>query len=158
MVEDLQDFARTPMPQIEEISIQELINESLQTVKWPKNIQLKISFQDNIKTVKIDVSLLKRVMSNLLLNAIQAMPDGGKITIASTRKDDQIKIDIKDTGVGIAESIKAKIFTPLFTTKSKGQGFGLAVCKKLIEAQNGTIIFESKQGKGSTFTIQFPII
>ena len=84
------------------------------------------------------------------------MPDGGKLMITVFREDGEIKIIIKDTGIGIPENIKSKIFTPLFTTKSKGQGFGLAVCKKLIEAQNGKITFESEQGKGSTFTIQIP--
>jgi signal transduction histidine kinase len=63
---------------------------------------------------------------------------------------------LKDTGVGITEKIKPQIFTPLFTTKPRGQGFGLAVCKRVIEAHGGTINFESQEGKGAKFTIQFP--
>jgi signal transduction histidine kinase len=64
---------------------------------------------------------------------------------------------IKDTGVGIPNNIKSQIFTPLFTTKPRGQGFGLAVCKRVIEAHGGTISFESKVGKGTEFKIQFPV-
>ncbi|WGM88637.1 MAG: PAS domain S-box protein [Candidatus Bathyarchaeum tardum] len=157
IVADLQDFARTPTPQIENVDIQELIIESLQTINWPKNIEIITCLQDELKTAKIDPSLLKRVTSNLLLNAYQAMPNGGTLTITAFCEEDMINISIKDTGVGMSESIKSKIFTPLFTTKSKGQGFGLAVCKKLIEAQNGKITFESKPNKGSTFTIKIPI-
>jgi signal transduction histidine kinase len=84
------------------------------------------------------------------------MPKGGKITIAATQKDQQIELTVQDTGVGIAEADKPKLFKPLFTTKAKGQGFGLAVCKRLIEAQNGTIAFVSQKGDGTTFIIQLP--
>ncbi|WNZ29106.1 MAG: PAS domain S-box protein [Candidatus Bathyarchaeota archaeon] len=157
IVADLQDFARTPTPQIENVDLQELIVESLQTINWSKNIEVITCFQDELKTVKIDPSLLKRVISNLLLNAYQAMPNGGNLTITAFCEENMINISIKDTGVGMSESIKSKIFTPLFTTKSKGQGFGLAVCKKLIEALNGKITFESKPNKGSTFIIKIPI-
>jgi len=157
IVADLQDFARTPIPQIEDVNVHDLIMESLQIVNWPKNIEILTCFEDELKTVKIDPSIFKRVTSNLLLNAYQSMPNGGKLTINAFCEEGEIKISIKDTGTGISENIKSKIFTPLFTTKSKGQGFGLAVCKKLIEAQNGKITFESEQDKGSTFTIQIPI-
>ncbi len=85
------------------------------------------------------------------------MPEGGTIIIRAFRKNDSIYVSFEDTGVGIPEENKTKIFTPLFSTKAKGQGFGLAVCKKLVEAQNGKITFESELGKGTTFTIKLPI-
>jgi signal transduction histidine kinase len=72
-------------------------------------------------------------------------------------KGDKVLITVADTGVGISEEVKPKLFTPLFTTKSKGQGFGLAVIKKLTEALGGTITFESAKGKGTKFTVKFPI-
>lgn len=85
------------------------------------------------------------------------MPNGGKLTINLANNGDYISIDFEDTCVGIAKEIRTKIFTPLFTTKSKGQGFGLAVCKKIIEAHGGEIMFQSIEGQGTTFTIHLPL-
>jgi signal transduction histidine kinase len=88
---------------------------------------------------------------------MQAMPEGGEIRIiAQADSAEQVQITVEDTGTGIPEEIKPKLFTPLFTTKSKGQGFGLAVCKRVIEAMRGTISFESQQGKGTKFLISLP--
>jgi two-component system NtrC family sensor kinase len=86
------------------------------------------------------------------------MPKGGKLTIkAQTSNAEQVQIIVEDTGVGIPEENKPKLFTPLFTTKPKGQGFGLAVCKRFIEAQGGTISFESQVGQGTKFIIHLPV-
>jgi signal transduction histidine kinase len=85
------------------------------------------------------------------------MPEGGNLTLSGCVKPEgQVSISVKDTGVGISDTIKNKIFTPLFTTKPRGQGFGLAVCKRVIEAHGGTISFESTEGRGTEFLIQFP--
>jgi signal transduction histidine kinase len=85
------------------------------------------------------------------------MPEGGELTIKVQAKDkEHVQIMVEDTGTGIPEEIKPKIFTPLFTTKSKGQGFGLAVCKRVIEAEHGTVTFESQVGKGTKFIIELP--
>jgi signal transduction histidine kinase len=85
------------------------------------------------------------------------MPNGGNLTIAATHNTATAQVTVSDTGEGIPPEIQTKIFTPLFTTKSKGQGFGLAVTKRLVEAQNGTITYQTQTGKGTTFTIQLPI-
>jgi signal transduction histidine kinase len=85
------------------------------------------------------------------------MPRGGKLTINAKMHNDAVKITVEDTGVGIPEDVKAKMFTPLFTTKSKGQGFGLPVVKRLVEAQGGTIGFESEVGKGTKFIVTLPL-
>ena len=84
------------------------------------------------------------------------MPNGGKLTINAQREIDDIVITVGDTGVGIPEVARDKLFTPLFTTKSKGQGFGLAVVKRLTEALDGTVTFESQQGKGTKFIVKLP--
>ena len=85
------------------------------------------------------------------------MPKGGKLTIHGYKVANYILISVKDTGVGIPEAVKGKLFTPMFTTKSKGQGFGLAVIKRMTEALGGTVTFESQEGKGTKFTIRLPI-
>jgi signal transduction histidine kinase len=100
---------------------------------------------------------MKRILTNLSSNAIQAMPKGGKLTLIATSKNDKIFISVQDTGLGIPEEAKDKLFKPLFTTKAKGQGFGLAVVKKLTDALNGTVSFESVIGKGTRFTLEFPL-
>jgi signal transduction histidine kinase len=85
------------------------------------------------------------------------MPKGGTLTIASTRSGDNVHITFKDTGEGMTTETLAKLWSPLYTTKAKGMGFGLAVAKRLVEAHGGSINVESKLGKGSTFTVTLPI-
>jgi len=89
---------------------------------------------------------------------VQAMPNGGKLTIKASIEVSKAVITVEDTGVGIPNEIRHKIFQPLMTTKSKGQGFGLAVAKRLVEAQNGNIVFESERGVGTKFTLTFPLL
>jgi signal transduction histidine kinase len=90
------------------------------------------------------------------MNTIQAMPAGGKLKVHAYRDENDYVITVKDTGVGIPEEAKDKLFMPLFTTKSKGQGFGLAVVKRMTEALGGTVTFESQEGTGATFTLRLP--
>ena len=156
IVSDLQAFAKPPLPRPQETDIQQMINEVLSILKIPPNIQLKITIQKDLKKQFLDPLLLKRILINLTENAIQAMPKGGELTINAFEDEQNLHIYVEDTGEGIAEEDKPKIFTPLFTTKAKGQGFGLAVCKKLIDAHNGEISFESEQGKGTKFKIRLP--
>ena len=156
IVSDLQTFVKPVEAQLEIINLKPLITSVLAQVDIPKNIQAMTQIQEKVKT-KADPQLIKRVLINLITNAVQAMPNGGELTLrAETSNQGKVQITVKDTGTGIPEEIKPKIFTPLFTTKSKGQGFGLAVCKRVIEAQNGTITFESQVGKGTKFIIELP--
>ena len=106
---------------------------------------------------KTDPTFMKRALTNLINNAIQAMPDGGELTVTAYEKEKSVIITVGDTGVGIPENVKPLIFKPLMTTKAKGQGLGLAVVKRLVEALGGQIGFESQEGKGTTFTIELPI-
>jgi PAS domain S-box-containing protein len=157
MVADLQDFAKSARPRFKDIDLPELITESLGMVEIPENVIVNVVLPEDPLKLITDPNYLKRIFSNLFKNAVQAMPDGGELTIITYRKDGNVWVRIEDTGEGIPEDIKPHIFTPLFTTKSKGQGFGLAVCKKLVEAQGGEITFQSEEGKGSTFTIKLQI-
>ena len=106
----------------------------------------------------VDKFFIKRVLINLITNAIQAMPNGGELTIKAHHENGIALISVEDTGVGIPKENRNKIFKPLFTTKSKGQGFGLPVCKRLVEAHaGGSITCESEVGKGSKFMVKVPI-
>ncbi len=157
IISDLQDYARPLKPELVDVDIKTLVTGCLATLNIPENIKYSYS-SEKLSKLRTDPTLLKRVLLNLATNAIQAMPNGGELNIQASQDETSknFKLTIKDTGVGIPKEMYEKIFIPLFTTKSKGQGLGLAVVKRLIEALNGTITFESQEGKGTTFTITLP--
>ena len=156
IVADLQDFARPLKPNAEETDLKIIIDELLTKNSLPKNVKVSVKVETDTMKVVADSAYINRIMYNLVINAVQAMPKGGKLTIHSYKEANDVLITVKDTGVGIPEKVKSKLFTPMFTTKSKGQGFGLAVIKRMTEALGGTVTFESQEGKGTTFTIRLP--
>jgi signal transduction histidine kinase len=157
IVSDLQDFSRPVKPKLGEIESRQLLDETLLAIRIPDNIKVSINIDKNTNEIFADSYLLKRVLTNLTNNAIQAMPNGGKLSIIVSSTAGNVLVKFKDTGAGISKEDMEKLFQPLFTTKAKGQGLGLAVCKRLVEAHNGTITVESELGKGSIFTIQIPL-
>jgi len=154
IVADLQDFARPFNPRAEETDLKRVFDDLLTKNNLPKNVKVTV----NVETEKVvaDSTFINRIMYNLVNNAVQAMPKGGKLTIRTYKDANDTVISVKDTGVGIPEAVKGKLFTPMFTTKSKGQGFGLAVIKRMTEALGGTVSFESQEGKGTTFIVRLP--
>jgi PAS domain S-box-containing protein len=156
IVQDLQDYARPLRPEYSEVDLSKVLVKVFEIVKLPDSIKLSINIKD-LEKFKTDPLLLQRALSNLITNAIQAMPKGGILEVVSQPMDNKTVITVSDTGVGIPEEIKPKLFTPMMTTKSKGQGFGLAVSKRLIEAMKGTLSFESEEGKGTKFIIELPL-
>ncbi len=156
IIADLQDFAKPLKPEWVEVDLCTAIPTLVATVRVPSNIEAYTKCDRTLPKIKVDLTFLKRVLVNLTTNAVQAMPNGGKLTIKVTQQGDNVVVSVADTGVGIPDEIKPKIFQPLMTTKAKGQGFGLAVVKRLVEAQGGTITFESTVGVGTEFRIIFP--
>ncbi len=156
IISDLQDYARPLKPELVEVNLRTAIPQLLLTVNVPNDIEALAHCDRTLPKLKLDLTYLKRILVNLATNAIQAMPNGGKLTIKAFKKNNHVSITVTDTGEGITEEAKTKLFTPLFTTKAKGQGFGLAVVKRLVEAQGGTITFESTLGVGTQFKITFP--
>ena len=124
-----------------------------------KNIEKKLELQDNLPPVYVDAKQIQQVFLNLFLNAVQAMPDGGVLTVKSSllqKECDWVQVSIADTGKGIPPQILEKIFTPFFTTKAQGTGLGLAICHKLITQHGGTLTVASEDGKGTVFTVALP--
>ncbi len=158
IVADLQDFARPMKPHMEEADLKLIIDELLRKNGLPSDIKVSVKVQAEARKIVADSAYLNRILYNLVTNAVQAMPKGGKIIIHVTKdkKTDDAVITVEDTGVGIPEGAKDKLFTPMFTTKSKGQGFGLAVIKRMAEALKGTVSFESQEGKGTKFIVRLP--
>jgi PAS domain S-box-containing protein len=156
IVQDLQDFARPLSPIAQGIDLESLCNEIFDTKPIPRNISASCQITKDTQKLISDPALLKRILTNLVNNAVQAMPNGGKLWVRAKQEAGDVIITVEDTGVGIPEEIQPKLFTPLFTTKSKGQGFGLAVVKRMTEALHGTISFETKKGEGTKFIIRLP--
>lgn len=157
IVSDLQAFVRPVKIDKKPLSLKELLSTVLETVSIPGNISVQICNSGDSFEVKADPYLLKRVLINLVTNAVQAMPQGGNLSVATDiNSAGLVSISVKDTGLGIPEKIRSQIFTPLFTTKPRGQGFGLAVCKRVIEAHGGSIHYKSVEGQGTEFVIVFP--
>ncbi|MEM3404446.1 MAG: CHASE4 domain-containing protein [Nitrososphaeria archaeon] len=139
------------------IDLYQLIDEVLNTIDVPSDIKVSIEQKTSIPKTKTDPLIIKHILMNIIINAIDAMPNGGRLAIKVFKEIDTVCVSVTDTGVGIPKENLEKIFTPLFTTKSKGKGLGLSVSKKLIEQLDGTISVESQEGKGTTFTVQLPI-
>jgi K+-sensing histidine kinase KdpD len=154
IVADLQDFARPLNPHLEEADLKQIISGLLAKNGLPKKVKVSVKFET--EKVVADCTFINRIMYNLVNNAVQAMPNGGKLTIHTYNEANDTVIGVKDSGIGIPEAVKGKLFTPMFTTKSKGQGFGLAVVKRMVEALGGTVSFQSQEGKGTTFTVRLP--
>jgi PAS domain S-box-containing protein len=157
IISDLQDYAKPLKPLIEETNFKKIAEDVFSTLKAPENIKVVYRIEPYFTKLMTDPSAMKRILTNLCSNAIQAMPEGGKLTLNAAKKDDEIFISVQDTGLGIPLENRDKLFKPLFTTKAKGQGFGLAVVKKLTEALNGKVSVESEVGKGTRFTLEFPL-
>ena len=157
IVADLQDFARPLKPHFEEADLKQIVDEALKKSSLPENIKVTVKINNEVRKIKSDSTFLNRILYNLVNNAVQAMPKGGKLTIIAKKETNDVIITVGDTGVGISEDSQGKLFTPMFTTKSKGQGFGLAVVKRLTEALGGLVTFESEEGKGTYFMIHLPL-
>jgi len=178
IVSDLMDFARTREPAIEQTSIPVLIADLLAQYPPPENVKVDTELPADLPPVFVDPQQVKRALVNLVTNAYQAMPEGGRLMIHASEgegigrhgdtgtgrpRDDLpippspcLRVSISDTGSGIPPENVTRLFEPLFTTKSKGVGLGLATARSLVEANGGMIEVESKMGKGSTFTVQLP--
>ena len=156
IVADLQDYARPLNPEFSEIDITEVMTNVIEELAVPEDVEVIISSNTFCK-FRTDPTFIRRILANLVNNAIQAMPNGGILELTCSTKRDTVSICVCDSGVGIAEEVQVKLFTPMMTTKAKGQGLGLAVVKRLVEALGGNISFESKVGKGTKFVIEFPL-
>ncbi|MFA7060053.1 MAG: ATP-binding protein [Pedobacter sp.] len=182
IITDLLDFARTKAPQIKAVTARELMDASLAICAIPENINLQTEIQDNLPLLRVDQLQMEQVLTNLITNAVQAMPDGGALRIAARLMDNPggtlrgspvsgdhtglplqetanfIEISVTDTGEGISPENMKKLFQPLFTTKAKGIGLGLVVCKNLVEANGGRIEVASRLGEGTTFSMLLKLV
>jgi len=157
IINDLLGFSRVGKPVVSPTRIEKVIEDALSYTTIPENIELTKKLGTDLPEVKIDTDQVRQVLVNMIINAAQAMPTGGKLTISAGEKDKFLEVGIADTGCGIPQEVMDKIFGPLFTTRAKGIGLGLAVCKAIIDRHQGYIEVDSEVGKGTTFTIKLPL-
>jgi len=177
IITDLLDFARTKTPQMTPITVGALVTQALGKCTIPENIDVQRDIPEALPEVNVDPFQMGQVLQNLITNGIQAMPGGGSLRISAREvwgaqgrdeenlqpsifnhwsDKDRIEITVSDTGEGISPENIEKLFQPLFTTKTKGIGLGLTVCKNLTEANGGRIEVKSQAGSGTTFMITLP--
>jgi PAS domain S-box-containing protein len=177
IVSDLLDFARAKPPTRRRVDPNAVVQAVLSRIAVPEHIEVVSHLGEGLPIIEADPGQLERVISNLIRNAVQSMPDGGRLTVASEQcsvsseqfsdkavfaddgsltTDNWIQITVTDTGVGISEDNLERIFEPLFTTRAKGIGLGLAIVRSLVERHEGTVRVESQVDEGSTFTVRLP--
>jgi signal transduction histidine kinase len=179
IIDDMLGFARTKKPQARLITVDELVRESLAKCAIPDIVTLQLEIPETLPRLHVDPLQMVQVLVNFITNAVQAMPEGGSVRISARRVASSkgqvamegqislthdplpldaafVEISVTDTGEGISPENRKKLFQPLFTTKPKGIGLGLVVCKNLVEANGGRIDVASEVGKGTTFTMTLP--
>jgi PAS domain S-box-containing protein len=156
IINDLLEYSKELHLELSKTNVKSITKDALTKVKIPKGVHV-VNLTENQPPIKLDVHKMRRVFMNLIRNAFDAMPKGGTLTITSSRIGGSLHIAFKDTGEGMTRETLAKLWSPLFTTKAKGMGLGLAIIKRFVEAHEGSIDVESKPREGSTFTVTLPI-
>jgi len=167
IISDLLDFARVKSVDREVVPVSDLIHQTLERFPVPPSVRVVVDIPDDLPRVYVDKRQMIQVLGNLTTNACQAMTaavmdmngvqNDGQLSLYSNIQNDMINITVKDTGAGITPENMMKIFEPLFTTKARGIGLGLAVSQKLVDANGGRIEVKSEPGKGSSFSVYLPI-
>jgi PAS domain S-box-containing protein len=162
LIRHLLDFARQSPPAFRQINLNEVVNRAFDLAAHSAelhHIQTTKELDPSLPNLMADFDQLHQVCTNLILNAIQAMPQGGRLVLRTSVSNGQIKIEIQDTGCGISENNMRKLFTPFFTTKHevKGVGLGLAISYGIIQRHHGRIEVQSKEGEGTKFAIYLPL-
>jgi len=156
IITDLLEYSREIRLEMAETNPKSIMKETLSMIKVPENIQV-LDFTQSEPKIEVDAERIQRVFVNIIQNAFDSMPEGGKLTIKSHEVDGSLEIAFQDTGTGMPRGVLKKIWTPLFTTKAKGMGLGLSICKRFVEAHGGRISVKSKVGVGTTFRVTLPV-
>jgi signal transduction histidine kinase len=160
IIQQFLTLARPSKLELNLIKLNNIVGDVLELVHQQAQelgVQIASELDPSIGVIYGDEDQLKQVFLNLILNAFAATDAGGRVEICTNSKPDRVIVQVKDTGRGISELVRNKIFDLYFTTKKDGGGVGLAVCQNIIKAHDGRLDFESVEGEGTTFTIQLPI-
>ncbi len=157
------DFAKMPAPELEPMDLNAVVREVIKLfdaqIRAPGRpaVQVKLELDENLATLRADPEQIRRALRNLVLNALDAMPDGGQLTIRTQNLDGKAALEVSDSGTGLTPEECERLFTPYYTTKQHGTGLGLAIVQSVVSDHKGTITVHSEPGKGSTFRIELRI-
>ncbi len=154
MITALSNFARMPVPNLSPFSIETCIREALDTNVLPANIEVSIAAAPSLPPALADVDQVRIVFANLIRNARDAMAHGGKLSIRIRQAEEGLEVEVTDTGVGISPDNLARITEPLYSTKARGLGLGLAIARAILDKNKGNLQVASELGKGTTFTVR----
>jgi len=157
---DFLRFARVKDLRLEPADLAEVVDELVDffgPTARNSNIDIKLYVPADLPPLPIDREMFKQALLNLMLNAQQAMPDGGTLTVVAERRPDEVCLALIDTGQGMEPEVLAKAFRPFFSTKPGGTGLGLATARKIVQAHGGRIDLQSEFGRGTKFTIHLPV-
>jgi signal transduction histidine kinase len=160
ILKQLSSFSKMPAPQLKPAKVNSLIEDSLSLIQYDKRVQDITIMKDlstTIPEITTDSNQLRQVFVNIVLHAADAMPQGGTLTIRSRVQSNSVVIDFQDTGVGIPAEDLSRIFDPLYATKEKGSGLGLAVSYRIIKKLKGNMTAEGEPGRGARFVITLPM-
>jgi signal transduction histidine kinase len=150
----LSNFARLPLPDLRPFALIERVRQVLELTPLPDTVHADVEIPDGLPDVLADPDQVGIVLANLVRNAREAMPQGGRLTIAARADGTAVEVDIADTGVGIAAENLSRILEPLYSTKARGLGLGLAIARAILEKNRGGLRVSSTPGQGSTFTVR----
>jgi signal transduction histidine kinase len=152
----LSSFAKMPVPALQPVPLGPCIREVLETNPVPEDCQVVIDCPPSLPCALADTMQLRIVLGNLVRNAREAMPQGGRLTFTARQEAGHIELAVADTGVGIPAESLARVMEPLYSTKARGLGLGLAIARAILEKNNGSLRVVSEPGRGSTFTVRLP--
>jgi len=161
IIQRFSDFSKMPQPQLQAVKVNEIV-ERVATLHAPAltnrehPVKMEMQLDSTVPVIAADPELLHRALSNLVLNALDAMPQGGTITMRTLAREDTVRIEVADTGTGLTKEECERLFTPYYTTKQHGTGLGLAIVQSVITDHGGTIGVESTPGQGATFIMELP--
>ena len=157
-VRDLLTYARPKVAKLARTNLHEVIDNALGVVVLFPQVRINVvrHFQTGLSEAMVDPQQFGQVLSNLFINAIQAMPDGGTLTVSTFSDPKGIQVSVRDSGKGIPKSKLDRIFVPFYTTKTRGTGLGLPICRRVVEAHHGRISVSSRSGQGAEFIVQLP--
>ena len=139
-----------------DVNVNKLLQTVLEQISLPKAITLEVQLRQDLPSLHADAQRLRQVIQNVIFNAVQSMPERGRLAVVTDVQGEWVVVSVSDTGEGISEENLGRIFEPLFTTKAQGIGLGLTVVKSLMDAHNGFVTVKSEVGEGSTFALWFP--